>query len=178
MNLDQVFAQLKRLFTTLTIGQIATLVAVLVAVVGLVVGSAYWVNTPSYTLLYSDLDAESAGAVVTQLKNAKVPYELVDNGRSVRVASSSDCGARWVSSLIAHEPMPETCASPAGTAGGVQGANTGWAVAGRVAAARSSSRRTRTTQSSRSCTCCTAMSRCDPLRCVRGRPSPVRVMRS
>ena len=81
------FAQLKRLFTTLTIGQIATLGAVLVAVVGLVVGSAYWVNTPSYTLLYSDLDAESAGAVVTQLKNAKVPYVLDDNGRSVRVAS-------------------------------------------------------------------------------------------
>jgi flagellar M-ring protein FliF len=87
VNLDQLFAQLKRLATTLTGGQIVTLVGVLVAVVGLVVGSAYWVNTPSYTLLYSDLDAESASAVVTQLKNAKVPYVLDDNGRSVRVAS-------------------------------------------------------------------------------------------
>ncbi len=87
MNFDQLFSQLKRLSSTLTIGQIATLAAVLVAVIGLVVGSAYWVNTPSYTLLYSDLDAESASAVVTQLKNAKIPYVLDDNGRSVRVAS-------------------------------------------------------------------------------------------
>jgi flagellar M-ring protein FliF len=87
VNLDQLIAQLKRLASTLTIGQILTLVGVLFAVVGLVVGSAYWVNTPSYTLLYSDLDAESASAVVTQLKNAKVPYVLDENGRSVRVAS-------------------------------------------------------------------------------------------
>jgi flagellar M-ring protein FliF len=87
VNFDQLFSQLKRLSSTLTGGQIASLVAVLVAVVGLVAGSAYWVNTPSYTLLYSDLDAESAGAVVTQLKNAKIQYILDDNGRSIRVDS-------------------------------------------------------------------------------------------
>jgi flagellar M-ring protein FliF len=87
VNLDQLFSQLKRLATTLSGGQIATLVAVLLAVVGLVVGSAYYVNTPSYTLLYSDLDAESASAVVSQLKSAKIQYLLDDNGRSVRVAS-------------------------------------------------------------------------------------------
>src|SRR5262245_38622484 len=87
MNFDQIFAQLKKLSSTLTVGQIATLGFVLVAVVGLVLGSAYYVNTPSYTLLYSDFDAESASAVVTQLKNAKIQYVLDDNGRSVRVAS-------------------------------------------------------------------------------------------
>ena len=55
---------LKRLQSTLSATQLVTLAAVLVAVVGTVLGSAYWLNRPDYTLLYSDLDAESASAVV------------------------------------------------------------------------------------------------------------------
>ena len=54
---------------------------------GIVVGSAYWVNTPSYSLLFSDMDAESASSVVTKLKNDKVPYQLDEGGRTIRVAS-------------------------------------------------------------------------------------------
>src|SRR5262245_54568395 len=56
-----------------------------VAVVGVTVGAAYWVNAPSYALLYSDLDPESANAVVTRLKDAKIQYVLDDGGRAVRV---------------------------------------------------------------------------------------------
>jgi flagellar M-ring protein FliF len=85
MNPDQILAHLKRLATTLTPRQMATLAGVFVAVVGVVVGSAYWVNAPTYALLYSDLDAESASAVVTRLKNAKIPYELDEGSRTIRV---------------------------------------------------------------------------------------------
>src|SRR2546430_1040831 len=65
----------------------ATLAFVFVAVVGVVAGSAYWVNAPSYSLLFSDMDAESAASVVTKLKNDKVPYQLDEGGKTVRVAS-------------------------------------------------------------------------------------------
>jgi len=82
---DQILAHLKRLSSTLTPRQIATLVGVFVAVVGVVAGSAYWVSAPTYTLLYSDLDAESAGAVVTRLKSQKIPYILEDGSRAIRV---------------------------------------------------------------------------------------------
>jgi flagellar M-ring protein FliF len=72
----------------LTPTQMATLAVAFIGVVGVVVGSAYYVNTPSYSLLFSELDAESASTVVTRLKNEKVPYTLDDGGRTVRVASN------------------------------------------------------------------------------------------
>ncbi|MGE3510874.1 MAG: flagellar basal-body MS-ring/collar protein FliF, partial [Vicinamibacterales bacterium] len=85
MNLEQVLAQLKRMTGALTGGQLATMGVVFVAVVGLVGGSAYWINTPSYVLLYADMDAEAAGDLVTRLKNDKIPYQLDNGGRAVRV---------------------------------------------------------------------------------------------
>lgn len=85
MNPDQLLAQLKRLTGTLSTGQLATMAGVFVAVVALVVGSAYWINTPTYTLLYSDMDAEAAATIVTRLKNEKIPYQLDAGGRAVRV---------------------------------------------------------------------------------------------
>ncbi|HQZ37939.1 MAG TPA: flagellar basal-body MS-ring/collar protein FliF [Vicinamibacterales bacterium] len=85
MNPDQILAHLKRLTTTLTPRQLASLVGVFVAVVAVVGGSAYWVSAPTYTLLYSDLDAESAGAVVTRLKAAKIPYQIEEGSRAIRV---------------------------------------------------------------------------------------------
>ena len=87
VDLEQLTAHFKRLTATLTPKQIATLVFVFVAVVGVVVGSAYWVNAPSYSLLFSDMDAESAASVVTKLKNDKVPYQLDEGGKTIRVAS-------------------------------------------------------------------------------------------
>jgi len=85
VNPDQLLAPLKRLGSTLTPRQLATLAAAFVGVVGVVAGSAYWMNTPSYTLLYADLDPESANAVVAKLKTAKIDYVLDDGGRAVRV---------------------------------------------------------------------------------------------
>lgn len=85
MSPDQLLAHLKRLASTLTPRQMGTLAAVFVAVVAVVVGSAYWVNAPEYVLLYSDLDAESAANVTGRLKSQEVPYLLEDGGRTVRV---------------------------------------------------------------------------------------------
>ncbi|MDH4062959.1 MAG: flagellar basal-body MS-ring/collar protein FliF, partial [Acidobacteriota bacterium] len=85
MTPEQLFAHLKRLTQTLTPWQLATLAGVFIAVVGVVAGSAYWVSAPTYTLLYSDLDAESAGAVISQLKTQKISYVLDDGGRAIRV---------------------------------------------------------------------------------------------
>jgi flagellar M-ring protein FliF len=84
---DQLLEHLRHLFATLTPVQLATLAVSFIGVVAVVAGSAYYVNQPSYSLLFSDLDAESAAAVVTRLKNDKVPYLIDAGGRSVRVAS-------------------------------------------------------------------------------------------
>ena len=85
MNLEKTFAHLKKLAGTLTGGQLTGLVMVFVAVVGVVIASAYWISQPEYALLVADMDAETASSVVSRLKSAKVRYQLDDGGRSVRV---------------------------------------------------------------------------------------------
>ncbi len=88
MNPDQLLAHFKRLTSTLSTTQLASLAGVFVAVVGVLVGSAYYINTPTYAVLFSDMDSESASAVVTKLKAAKVEYVLDEGGRTVRVPNS------------------------------------------------------------------------------------------
>lgn len=85
MTPEQLLAPLRRLSATLTPRQIATLAGTFVAVVGIMAGSTYYLNAPTYTLLYADLDPESANAVVSKLKAAKIQYVLDDGGRAVRV---------------------------------------------------------------------------------------------
>lgn len=85
MNPQQLLAHVNRLRTTLSAGQIASLIAAFVAVVGVIVGSAYWASTPSYTVLYRDLDPESANAVVAKLKASNTDYRLEDGGSTLMV---------------------------------------------------------------------------------------------
>jgi len=87
VNPDQLLAQFKRLTASLSGTQLATVAAVFVAVVGVLVGTAYYINTPNYTVLFSDLDAESASDVVKRLKTEKIDYVLDDNGKTVKVPS-------------------------------------------------------------------------------------------
>lgn len=85
MNPEQIVTHLKKLAASLTSKQILALAAVFLAVVGVMVWSAYFISIPDYTLLVADMDAETASSVVGKLKDAKVPYELADGGRAVRV---------------------------------------------------------------------------------------------
>jgi len=88
VNPEQILSRLKTLGGSLTVAQRMSLLAAFVTVVGLVSGSAYFLNRQSYALLFSDMDAEGASKVVAQLKTMKVAYELADGGRSVRVSDS------------------------------------------------------------------------------------------
>lgn len=45
----------------------------------------YWALQPSYTVLFGSLSPESAQTIVEELKADGIPYELGDNGRSIRV---------------------------------------------------------------------------------------------
>lgn len=85
MNIDQLLAHFKKLTSTLSPRQLAGLAAVFVAVVSVVVGSAYWINAPDYVLLVADMDAETANSVVSRLKADEVPYRLEEGGRAVSV---------------------------------------------------------------------------------------------
>ena len=105
MNIDQLFAHLKKLSSTLTPRQIAGLVSVFVAVVAVVVGSAYWISAPQYTLLVADMDAETANSVVSRLKADNVPYQLGEGGTAQRVGAAKANEARGVPDDLPRCPI-------------------------------------------------------------------------
>jgi flagellar M-ring protein FliF len=77
--------KLQTMRASLATSQLVTLALTFVGVVGLLVGSAWYLNAPEYRVLYSDLSAESASQVVDRLNAANVSYELADGGRTVLV---------------------------------------------------------------------------------------------
>ena len=85
MDPQQLLARLRSLTSAFTPAQLATIAVTFVLVVGIVVGSAYLLNKPSYVLLFSEMEPETASDIVTRLKDLNVPYELDAGGRAVRV---------------------------------------------------------------------------------------------
>lgn len=88
MNPDQLLARLKALTSALSPAQLVTIVLTFVAVVGFVVGSAYWLNSSSYRVLYSDMDPEAASQLVAQLRSRDVPFRLDEGGRAILVPAT------------------------------------------------------------------------------------------
>jgi flagellar M-ring protein FliF len=82
---QQLIGRLKTVTSSFSTGQLAAMGGAFLLVVAMVGGSTMWMNKPSYVLLFSDMDAESAGQVVTRLKSEKVPYQLDEGGRGIRV---------------------------------------------------------------------------------------------
>jgi flagellar M-ring protein FliF len=55
------------------------------AVVALIIALALWSQGPDYRVLFSNLDDQDGGAIVTALGQMNVPYQFSDNGRSILV---------------------------------------------------------------------------------------------
>lgn len=87
MDLTPHLGRFRSLTASLTTTQLVSLGVTFTVVVTIVVGSAWWLNAPTYTLLFADMDAESAAQVVTRLKSMKTAYRLDEGGRAIRVRS-------------------------------------------------------------------------------------------
>jgi flagellar M-ring protein FliF len=85
VTLESIKARLATLAGSFTPGQLASMAGAFLLVSGLIVGSAWWLNAPTYRVLFSDMDPESASQVVSRLRDRKISYELTDGGRTVRV---------------------------------------------------------------------------------------------
>ena len=103
-NFQDFLRQLGERFNQLSQGKkVAALSLVALALASLVVMSL-WLKSPDYQLLYANLSNEDAGAVVEKLKSQKVPYEVTNNGRTIRVASDMIHEVRL---QLASEGLPE-----------------------------------------------------------------------
>lgn len=60
---------------------VASSVGILVALIGFIA----WAGTPEYVPLFSDLSAQNANAVSDKLKEANVPFRLIQNGTGIEV---------------------------------------------------------------------------------------------
>src|SRR5262245_58118079 len=87
MDVQALLTKLRGLAGTMSRAQLISLGVSFVLVVAIVGGSAWWLNAPSYTLLFADMDQETASQMVSRLKALKVRYVVDDNGRAIRVAS-------------------------------------------------------------------------------------------
>lgn len=85
MTLEQILDKLKSLRGSMSTTQLISLGVSFVGVMGAVIAFAYWLNQPTYRLLFSDMDAESAAAVTERLRGQDVQYRLTDGGRSIQV---------------------------------------------------------------------------------------------
>jgi flagellar M-ring protein FliF len=63
----------------------ATLAAVGIGSMAMVLGVAWWAQQPLYRPLFTNLSPDDAGAIVEALKAEKVSYQLDDGGRAVLV---------------------------------------------------------------------------------------------
>jgi len=85
VNFQQLLDRLKQLQSKLSTTQLFSLVAAFVAVVALVASASWYLSTPEYRLLFTDMDPEEASQVVSRLTNDKVQYRLANGGRDVEV---------------------------------------------------------------------------------------------
>lgn len=85
MDLQAILSRARAAASALSPRQLVTLGVSFLAVIGLVIGSAYWIGAPTYSLLFSDMEAEDASHVVERLRSLKVPFQIDDAGRAVRV---------------------------------------------------------------------------------------------
>lgn len=85
MDPKQFVARIKALTGSLSPSQMVTIGGTFVVVVLLLVGSTYWLSSSDWVLLFADMDPEAASDVVSKLKAQKVPYQIDQGGRAIRV---------------------------------------------------------------------------------------------
>ena len=61
------------------------LMVALAAAIAIVFGAVLWARTPTYRVLFANVDGRDGGAILAQLSQLNVPYRMGDNGASIMV---------------------------------------------------------------------------------------------
>lgn len=83
--MNQIFQFLRSVLERYSIGQRIVIVTIFLGIISSSIALVMWANRPEFDTLYSDMDAATAGKVISELRGAKVKYELRDNGRTILV---------------------------------------------------------------------------------------------
>jgi flagellar M-ring protein FliF len=105
MNFSTIVQNIKTFLARYSLQQKLAMVFAAGLVVVLTWTMVYFVNKVSYQVLYSDVDPAEAQSIVTKLQGMQVPYELSEDGRTIRVSSEKLSEVRI---QLASEGLPES----------------------------------------------------------------------
>ncbi|MFQ5705939.1 MAG: flagellar basal-body MS-ring/collar protein FliF [bacterium] len=83
---NKLLQQMKAALERFTVGQKIALAAITALALFGILFLLVWANRPEFGLLYSNLDAADASAIVDDLKSSNIPYKLKDGGKTILVA--------------------------------------------------------------------------------------------
>ncbi len=93
-DMERMRAGLRRFASGFTAGQKAVTIAALGFVILIVVVFVLLSGKPTYSVLFSNLQAQDAASITSQLQSDRVPYELQDGGATILVPSNDVDQAR------------------------------------------------------------------------------------
>ena len=103
--MNGLFQNLKGFLARYSLNQKLGMAVAAALVVALTWGMVFYVNSVDLQVLYSDLDPQEAQSIVTKLQTMTAPYELSQDGRSIRVGSDRISEIRL---QLASQGLPES----------------------------------------------------------------------
>lgn len=101
--MSQITEQFGNIWKGTSFGQRLTFVIVILGFMAGLFAVTFWVRTPDYGLLYSDLSQKEAAEVVTYLRDNNIVYKIKDNGSTVLVPANKIYEARMA---LAENSLP------------------------------------------------------------------------
>ena len=83
--MSQVAGKLWEIFQNYTLKQKLVLVSVSLLFISALIVMILWANRTEYDLLFANLNASTAGSIVNDLRDSKIPFKIEDGGKSIYV---------------------------------------------------------------------------------------------
>lgn len=96
--------QISERFTDLSQGKKVAFLALIGVGLGSLFAMSLWIQEPDYQLLYANLSQQDAAAIVDHLKTQKTPYELANQGGTIRVPANQ---VHEIRLQMASQGLPE-----------------------------------------------------------------------
>ena len=101
--MSQVTEQFSNIWKGTSFGQRLTFIVVILVFIAGLLAVTYWVRTPEYGLLYSELGQREAAEVVAYLRDNNIDYKVKNNGSTILVPSNKIYEARMA---LAKDSLP------------------------------------------------------------------------
>jgi len=100
MELQKLYLQLKAIFGKMSLSKRISFFSLLIVTITGFVFIIMWAGTPNYQSLYSRLNSEDAGLVLSYLKENKLPYKISEYGNTILIPKENIYEVRMALAII------------------------------------------------------------------------------